>query len=426
MYSSLCFNQVVVCLALHGHDDTSSLLYLDCRLVSVVESSSFLVAFPQELEKFRFVLDYKIKELKLQITPRENEIATMTKQIEEMNAELDQYNKSNLALNLMIDELKLKMEGIKAEIHSQEDRCAISERFLEKFRRDLQELWTQRHDNNAFKVAMIKMYRVYVQEDVSPATLGGSSSGGGGAGGKRDLEDPQQVYNRDREQMERSLDSLRRAMKTEAIAHRRDMGKMLRESVLLTKELNTLRKNFRSLYLQKKAIEQAGDVGVQHNLADLMDILGMQQKKTSTTNNNTTTNSNKKGGKKGSASEFGAGDPDMVPMPPSDHKKRGAGTSSSFHHNSQAATRTAALRTTSADGIVSRGGDGATSSGNNRSTGGAQKNAVSRQDQWEAWREIQLQYDAMKQLEDRIVEVCSALGLDPIPVIVAVDTKLED
>lgn len=39
----------------------------------------------QELEKFRFVLDYKIKELKLQIAPRESEIATMRKQVRELN-----------------------------------------------------------------------------------------------------------------------------------------------------------------------------------------------------------------------------------------------------------------------------------------------------------------------------------------------------
>eukprot|EP01035_Chromulina_nebulosa_P020040 gene20040-26020_t len=45
----------------------------------------------QELEKFRFVLDYKIKELKLQIAPRENEIITMQKQIEGMNIELEQW-----------------------------------------------------------------------------------------------------------------------------------------------------------------------------------------------------------------------------------------------------------------------------------------------------------------------------------------------
>jgi hypothetical protein len=35
----------------------------------------------QELEKFKFVLDYKIKELKRQIEPRETEIAAMKEQI---------------------------------------------------------------------------------------------------------------------------------------------------------------------------------------------------------------------------------------------------------------------------------------------------------------------------------------------------------
>ncbi len=38
--------------------------------------------------------------------------------------------------------------------------------------------------------------------------------------------------------MERSLDSLRRAIKTEALAHRRDLAKMMRESVMLTKVRN--------------------------------------------------------------------------------------------------------------------------------------------------------------------------------------------
>ena len=35
----------------------------------------------QELEKFKFVLDYKIKELKKQIEPREMQIANMKDQI---------------------------------------------------------------------------------------------------------------------------------------------------------------------------------------------------------------------------------------------------------------------------------------------------------------------------------------------------------
>lgn len=39
---------------------------------------------PQELEKFKFVLDYKIKELKKQIEPREAEIVEMKEQIKEV------------------------------------------------------------------------------------------------------------------------------------------------------------------------------------------------------------------------------------------------------------------------------------------------------------------------------------------------------
>lgn len=41
----------------------------------------------QELEKFKFVLDYKIKELKKQIEPRENDIKAMKEQIQEVYRE---------------------------------------------------------------------------------------------------------------------------------------------------------------------------------------------------------------------------------------------------------------------------------------------------------------------------------------------------
>ena len=50
---------------------------------------------------WRFVLDYKIKELKLQIAPREVEIATMSKQIEEMGLEVrtEQTRSQDLIMN---------------------------------------------------------------------------------------------------------------------------------------------------------------------------------------------------------------------------------------------------------------------------------------------------------------------------------------
>lgn len=336
-------------------------------------------------------MDYKIKELKLQIAPRENEINTMRTQIGEMDLELEQYNKSNQALNLMIEELRLKLDGVKRELQNQEERCAVSDRMMERFKRDLQELWALRNNPSAFKANMIKMYRIYVQEDVSPSVLAGGKSG------KSDMEDPQQAYNRDREQMERSLDSLRRAMKTESIAHKRDAGKMMRESVMLTKELNNLRKQARALQLQKKAIEQAGELGPHTDLVELMELLGVHVKRPASPS--------------GGAPASGSTD-SLPPMSgnPLESITRGRSRGSALG-------RTAALKTTNADGKVVQ------STGNSRGKpedGGL----VSKQDQWEAWREIQMQYDQMKVLEDQIMAVCYSLNVDPIPIIVGIDTAL--
>lgn len=56
------------------------------------ETVKYRVVRWQQLEKFKFVLDYKIKELKRQIEPREKEISDMKKQIEEMDLELEQVH----------------------------------------------------------------------------------------------------------------------------------------------------------------------------------------------------------------------------------------------------------------------------------------------------------------------------------------------
>jgi chromosome segregation ATPase len=65
----------------------------------------------QELEKFKFVLDYKIIELKKQIEPREMEIELLKKQIEEMSLELKGYGLKHLDLEKSLDDLVLKNQA---------------------------------------------------------------------------------------------------------------------------------------------------------------------------------------------------------------------------------------------------------------------------------------------------------------------------
>jgi hypothetical protein len=60
----------------------------------------------QELEKFKFVLDYKIKELKRDIAPREAEIGKLSEQTNEMDNQLSIFNTVNSQLGFTVHELR--------------------------------------------------------------------------------------------------------------------------------------------------------------------------------------------------------------------------------------------------------------------------------------------------------------------------------
>ena len=64
----------------------------------------------QELEKFKFVLDYKIKELKRDIAPRGLEITKLKKETNDMDRNLKHYNKINTNLGYIVDDLRTRQE----------------------------------------------------------------------------------------------------------------------------------------------------------------------------------------------------------------------------------------------------------------------------------------------------------------------------
>jgi hypothetical protein len=311
-----------------------------------VDLISFLC---KELEKFRFVLDYKIKELKLQIAPRELEITTMRKQIEEMDLELEQYHKSNAALVLMISELKLKIEGLRRELVTQDDRIVVNSGLIDRFMKDLKDTWCVRADHPLLKSKIVNLFRMYVQEDA----VGSGKSGGG-------LEDPQLQYNRDREQMERSMDALRRSLHTDSVLQKRDMNKMMRESVVLTKELNELRKDEQVLQMKLEAVERVQKSANRTNILALMTQYGLNAGKDS--------NSTKNG--------------EPLPLPPT-------GSSSGIK-------RSTALRSNSA--------------GANRA--GGISGSKSKNDLREAWRELEMQNSQILTLEDQLRSMCLSLHVD--------------
>ncbi|CAB1110483.1 unnamed protein product [Ectocarpus sp. CCAP 1310/34] len=211
----------------------------------------------QELEKFKFVLDYKIKELKRQIEPRENEIAHMRNQIEEMDLELEQYHKSNSALDLMIGELRLKVDGMQKELHTQNKRLEEGARFAEHFHNDLraavQNMATD--DNRALKRAMVALYKLYNNDNPVASVKRGEDG------------DVQREYNRHRKHLERNVEALKSSIDKDMRMFHQDRSRLNRENVMLTREINDLRRTAKALSLQQSGVERvmAGDPDVDMN-----------------------------------------------------------------------------------------------------------------------------------------------------------------
>jgi chromosome segregation ATPase len=104
------------------------------------------------LEKFKFVLDYKIKELKKQIEPRERDIQSMNQQITEMDEELEGYHKTTSELDLQISDLNLKLKAAEKEVEKEKDNVANAVKTIKRFKIDMHEMIKHVEDPKKLKV----------------------------------------------------------------------------------------------------------------------------------------------------------------------------------------------------------------------------------------------------------------------------------
>lgn len=185
----------------------------------------------QELEKFKFVLDYKIKELKKQIEPRETDIKNMKEQIQEMESELDRFDKLNTALELNITELRQKLKATDKEMHQERQRVRDKEAVVKRFKTDLHNCVGYIQDPKMLKESIKALYQKHVQEDITESASVDA--------------DIQKEYSRQREHLERSVASLRKKLAKDSEIHRADNVRIMQENVSLIKEINDLRKELK-------------------------------------------------------------------------------------------------------------------------------------------------------------------------------------
>lgn len=186
----------------------------------------------QELEKFKFVLDYKIKELKKQIEPRENDIKLMKEQIQEMESELERFHKQNTTLELNISELKQKLRSTEKEYQRERQRVRESIGLIKRLKTDIHNCVGLIQDPKQLKQSIRALFKQHVGDGFSEAVAGMD-------------QNVEMEYARQREHLERSLASLRKKLAKDTEIHRADNVRVMQENVSLIKEINDLRKELK-------------------------------------------------------------------------------------------------------------------------------------------------------------------------------------
>merc|ERR1719440_425061 len=180
----------------------------------------------QELEKFKFVLDYKIKELKAQIDPKNDSISQMKKKIQEMDELLEDFHKKNKQLQLDITQLTGKQKLYQEEILKFRKKLTDGQTVIKRFKNDLHECVQYIQEPKLLHDKVTDLHKKYVPNGVKRQELD---------------QDIQKEYQRQKEYLEKSVESLKRKLQKDSEVHRQENVSLIREINDLRKEINFLK-----------------------------------------------------------------------------------------------------------------------------------------------------------------------------------------
>jgi len=192
----------------------------------------------QELEKFKFVLDYKIKELKRQIEPRENEIADRRRQIKEVDAELEAYHQSNAELDLLIGSLRQQLDEMQRNMVKQRATIQQHQSTLQSFYHDLHTVVQNVQHHELLLEGMQELHKKQV-----PTALVAESG---------DMAIARE-YERQRGHLQRSIAALKKQMVVENSSSKTENMSVMQENMSLIAEIKELRSLLITLKQQKAA-----------------------------------------------------------------------------------------------------------------------------------------------------------------------------
>ncbi|KAJ3241573.1 hypothetical protein HDU81_000112 [Chytriomyces hyalinus] len=212
----------------------------------------------QELEKFKFVLDYKIAELKKQVEPREKDIVLLSTQIKEMDDELHQYQKTHDVLDTQIQDLLLKLRATQRDAFEENGRVHDMKTVVHRIQNDTRAIYKLLENKAALKRNLMIVFHKFSEtsEEPEPAEIKArtvdakqaSSDDKGLSGGKQQAEALEEEIEeaRQREHLERTASTLRHKLRKDEESRYAENLRIMHENVLLLTEINILRKDFQA------------------------------------------------------------------------------------------------------------------------------------------------------------------------------------
>ncbi|CAM9277511.1 unnamed protein product, partial [Ectocarpus fasciculatus] len=181
----------------------------------------------QELDKFKFVLDFKIRELKRQVEPRQLEIQGMKDQIKDMDLELEKYHKTNTALDENIGEYRKTIDTMQADVMARRIRAKQLEHVISRFKSELHSAVTLIQNPAELRMAVERIFSEYI---VGMAEI------------KVAIEpEVEQEYERHRQYLNRSVLQLKKQLTESTAGHGRSNRDIMQENMNLIAVINAQR-----------------------------------------------------------------------------------------------------------------------------------------------------------------------------------------
>ena len=183
----------------------------------------------QELEKFKFVLDEKIRDLRKDIAPKELEIKVLENKTRSMDKRLRKYNDVNASLGYMVEDLRLRQGVIQKSIETNRDIIRNNETYINNFKNAVYQVVQYTDDHQQLKIAVNQSLFNFIKDqkakngDINPNI--------------------KQEYETQRKFLENSMHSLKKRLEIEGQIHKADNILIMGNNLDLIWDIGLLRKN---------------------------------------------------------------------------------------------------------------------------------------------------------------------------------------